>query len=170
MYIHNNVVYDVIIVLLELLCIYSDKRSWQCWICWRRDICKALLSWGLDCIDQVSPILDGIFEPRGDGEGVDIYILDRAIYTGYDPVDNYYGTNQTGRDYHRHGTHVASLACGKYYGVAKKNNCYSVRVIHCFGPIHWSIIIDGLNYATTNIINIRILIVQWIISMSLRGL
>ncbi|XP_041346666.1 alkaline serine exoprotease A-like [Gigantopelta aegis] len=89
----------------------------------------------LDRIDQVSPVLDGIFEPGGDGEDVDIYILDtginydhcefdshRAIYTGYDPVDNYYGTNLRGRDCNRHGTHVASLACGKHYGVAKKAN------------------------------------------------
>ena len=37
---------------------------------------EASLSWALDRIDQVSPILDGIFEPGGDGEGVDIYILD----------------------------------------------------------------------------------------------
>ena len=37
---------------------------------------EASLSWALDRIDQVSPVLDGIFEPGGDGEGVDIYILD----------------------------------------------------------------------------------------------
>ena len=37
---------------------------------------KASLSWALDRIDQVSPVLDGIFEPGRDGEGVDIYILD----------------------------------------------------------------------------------------------
>ena len=37
---------------------------------------KASLSWALDRIDQVSPVLDGIFEPGGDGEDVDIYILD----------------------------------------------------------------------------------------------
>ena len=37
---------------------------------------EASLSWALDRIDQVSPILDGIFEPGCDGEGVDIYILD----------------------------------------------------------------------------------------------
>ena len=37
---------------------------------------EASLSWALDRIDQVSPVLDGIFEPEGDGEGVDIYILD----------------------------------------------------------------------------------------------
>ena len=37
---------------------------------------KASLSWALDRIDQVSPYLDGIFEPGRDGEGVDIFILD----------------------------------------------------------------------------------------------
>ena len=37
---------------------------------------EASLSWALDRIDQVSPVLNGIFEPDGDGEGVDIYILD----------------------------------------------------------------------------------------------
>ena len=77
----------------------------------------------------------------------------RAIYAGYDPVDNYYGTNQTGRDCQGHGTHVASLACGKNYGVAKKANCYSVRVLKCSGPTPWSIIIDGLNFVASNITN-----------------
>ena len=37
---------------------------------------KVSLLWALDRIDQVSPVLDGIFEPVGDGDGVDIYILD----------------------------------------------------------------------------------------------
>ncbi|XP_041379535.1 LOW QUALITY PROTEIN: proteinase R-like, partial [Gigantopelta aegis] len=97
---------------------------------------EASLSWALDRIDQVSPVLDGIFEPEGDGE-----------------VDNYYGTNQTGRDCRGHGTHVASLACGKNYGVAKKANCYSVRVLGCTGRAPWSIVIDGLNYVATNITN-----------------
>ena len=40
---------------------------------------EASLSWALDRIDQVSPVLDGKFEPGGDGEGVDIYILDTGV-------------------------------------------------------------------------------------------
>ena len=40
---------------------------------------EASLSWALDRIDQVSPVLDGIFEPGRDGEGVDIYILDTGV-------------------------------------------------------------------------------------------
>ena len=92
----------------------------------------------------------------------------RAIYTGYDPVDNYYGTSQQGRDCDGHGTHVASLACGKYYGVARRANCYSVRVLDCNGRAPWSIIIDGLNYAATNSIN-KNPCHPAIISMSLSG-
>ena len=90
------------------------------------------------------------------------------MYTGYDPVDDYYRTNQKGRDCNGHGTHVASLACGKYYGVAKKANCYSVRVLGCSGSAPWSVVIDGLNSAATNITN-KNPRRPAIISMSLRG-
>ena len=92
----------------------------------------------------------------------------RAIYTGYDPVDNYYGTNLRGRDCDGHGTHVASLACGKHYGVAKSANCYSVRVLDCWGFAPWSIVIDGLNSAAS-IITSKNPRRPAIISMSLSG-
>ena len=75
------------------------------------------------------------------------------MYTGYDPCDSYFGTNHKGLDCNGHGTHVASLACGKQYGVAKKANCYSVRVLNCSNSAPWSVIIDGLNSAATNITN-----------------
>ena len=35
----------------------------------------------------------------------------------------------------------------------KKANCYSVRVLSCLGPAPWSVIVDGLNFAATNITN-----------------
>ena len=75
----------------------------------------------------------------------------RANYSGYDPVDATYNTNQQGRDCHGHGTHVASLACGKISGVAKKATCYSVRVLGCNNRAPWSAIIAGLNHAATKI-------------------
>ena len=73
-----------------------------------------------------------------------------------------------GRDCHEHGTYVASLACGKRYGVAKKANCYSVRVLDNSGKAPWSVVIDGLNSAATYITckNPRL---PAIISMSLQG-
>ena len=93
----------------------------------------------------------------------------RAIYAGYDPIDNYYGTDRKGLDCNGHGTHVASLACGKRYGVAKKANCYSVRILDCNNRAPWSIIIDGLNSAAANITN-KYPRHPAIISMSLSGL
>ena len=94
---------------------------------------EGTISWALDCIDQVSSTLNGKFEPYGDGEGVDIHILDsgkdilkmlrhlilkiginydhcefegyRANYLGYDPIDATYNANQQGRDCHGHGTY-----------------------------------------------------------------
>ena len=92
----------------------------------------------------------------------------RAIYAGYDPIDNYYGTNRRGRDCNGHGTHVASLACGRNYGVAKKANCYSVRVLGCSGSAPYSVIIDGLNFAASSITSSNSCRPS-IISMSLGG-
>ena len=45
----------------------------------------------------------------------------------------YSGTNLQGMDCNGHGTHVAALAAGKNYGVAKGANVYSMRVFGCSG-------------------------------------
>ena len=113
--------------------------------------------WYLDRIDQL---------PEEAGEGIDVYILDsgirfqhqefgnhRAKYAGYDPVDNYeYGKGTPdyvplhGADCHGHGTAVASLVGGQIYGVAKKVNLFSVRVLRCDTTAPSGIIADGLDF------------------------
>ena len=123
------------------------------------------LEWHLDRLDQVGSHLDSAYRPIGDGEGVDVYILDsginydheefeyRAKYTGIDPTDEYnvlLANNATpllGRDCHGHGTHVASLCGGKTYGSAKKVTLYSVRVLGCDNSGPWSVILRGLEHA-----------------------
>ena len=62
-------------------------------------------------------------------------------------MDSATGSTQQGADCNGHGTHVASLAAGKGYGVAKKVQVYSVRVLGCGSTAPWSYIIDGINYA-----------------------
>ena len=97
---------------------------------------------------------------------MDIYILDtginydheefeyRAKYAGYDPVDQYLQNTisfkrMSGRDCHGHGTHVASLAGGKSYGVAKKASLYSVRVLRCENSAPLSTVLDGLDFVSS---------------------
>jgi len=125
--------------------------------------------WFLDRLDQLIPPLDNSYEPlTGDGEGVDVYVLDtginyqhqefgyRAKYAGYDPVDQYEYAQNTrnytprgGADCHGHGTHVASLIGGKTYGTAREANLYSVRVLRCDSSAPWSIVLDGLDFLAT---------------------
>lgn len=117
--------------------------------------------WHLDRLDQQTLPLNQQYWPLGTGKGVDLYILDsginfaheefenRAKYSGYDPMDRYKRENREGTDCHGHGTHVASLAAGKTYGVAKDVRVYSVRVLDCDNSGPWSVVLDGLDHVST---------------------
>lgn len=121
----------------------------------------------------------------GDGQGVDVYILDsginyhheefeyRAKYSGYDPVDDYEEEEEEenfvprkGLDCHGHGTHVASICGGKTYGIARRVTLYSVRVLQCDNAAPWSTVLDGLDYVSQIIRERRR---PAVVSMSLGG-
>ena len=118
------------------------------------------VEWNLDRIDQHDRELNGAYDPKGNGEGVDVYILDtgirythdefqgRAKYVGYDAIDELVKTNtpKNGLDCNGHGTHCAATVGGKTYGVARGVTLYSARVLDCTGTGSIGGILDAMNY------------------------
>jgi len=85
------------------------------------------------------------------GEGVDIYILDGGVSIGnyeFEGRASFGWTPPTylPRDGRGHGTHVAGIAAGKKYGVAKNANIISVKVISDSGIGFTDTIIAGINW------------------------
>ena len=77
------------------------------------------------------------------------------------------GSNQQGMDCNGHGTHVAALAAGKIYGVAKGATVYSMRVLGCNGQGSCGNVLHGIYHVIgQQMVNRDRRI---IISMSLRG-
>ncbi|MER6522692.1 S8 family serine peptidase [Streptomyces sp. NPDC001553] len=119
-------------------------------------------SWGLDRIDQrewdkANGQGDGQFTPQGNGAGVTAYILD----TGIDYAHDEFGGRATfgfdavadgrqGKDCNGHGTHVAGTVAGKTYGVARKADLVSVRVLDCEGRGSYSGMIAGFDWVLKN--------------------
>lgn len=96
-------------------------------------------TWGLDRIDQFSKTGDGNYNYSYDGTGVDVYIIDSGIrfdhseFTGRIPSWAYLPSLGSAEDCGGHGTHVAGVAAGTTYGVAKKANIIPVRIMNCAG-------------------------------------
>ncbi len=113
-----------------------------------------VLPWGLDRIDQVSLPLSGGFTYTADGTGVDAYIFDTGILLehaefggrtlrGFSSIVSNAGWS----DQNGHGTHVAGTVGGINYGVAKKINLISVRVLDAGGSGSSSGVIAGIDWA-----------------------
>ncbi|MEV6953164.1 S8 family peptidase [Streptomyces sp. NPDC051183] len=118
-------------------------------------------AWGLDRIDQKELPLDNDFTTEGNGAGVTAYILDTGIdykheeFGGPDNTRATFGFDaindgRNGQDCQGHGTHVAGTVGGKTYGVARKVNLVSVRVLGCDGRGAFSGIIAGLDWVAKN--------------------
>lgn len=99
--------------------------------------------WGLDRIDQRSPVLDGRFAPRRTGRGVTVYLID----TGLDVTNRQFGARASmARDFVDgvasggdcgdelgvgHGTFVAGIVGGRRTGVAPRVRLVSLRTLPC---------------------------------------
>ncbi|XP_041453972.1 aqualysin-1-like [Lytechinus variegatus] len=118
----------------------------------------AVASWGLDRIDQRELPLLGDYDVRGDGSGVNVYVIDTGIY----PESLYFGGRATpvfdsigdgrpfGVDCNGHGTHCAGTVGASMYGVAANVQLFGLRVLNCAGSGSWSGIISACDYVAQN--------------------
>ena len=119
--------------------------------------------WGLDRIDQHNLPLSNTFNYTANGTGVVIYILDTGIRKTHaqfgvraDYINNGLGGNFVGdanpdaADCHGHGTHVAGIAAGSGFGVAKGARIRAGRVVDCTGFGTTSMVIAGMDWIITN--------------------
>ncbi|MFI9331030.1 S8 family peptidase [Kitasatospora sp. NPDC052868] len=123
---------------------------------------EAATSWGLDRIDQqtwdpVNGKGDGEFNVKGDGAGVTAYLIGTGIEYGHDEFEgratlgtDTIGDGKDGADCQGQGTHVAGTVGGKTYGIARKVNLVSVRVLGCDGTGTFEQLIAGIDWVTAN--------------------
>jgi subtilisin family serine protease len=113
--------------------------------------------WGLDRIDQRALPLSNSYSYLTNGAGVNVYLLDTGILrthqeftgrvaTGVTFINDGRGTN----DCNGHGTHVAGIAGGTTYGVAKAVTLVPVRVLDCTGSGFNSDVIAGLDWVVAD--------------------
>ncbi|HYO78436.1 MAG TPA: S8 family peptidase [Thermoanaerobaculia bacterium] len=113
--------------------------------------------YNLDRLDTRPRVYDGAYNYNRTGDVASIYIFDTGvrtdhaeyyyrIYSGFSAFNDQYWVN----DCHGHGTHVAGIAAGNTYGVAKAAALIPVRVCSCTGGCTASNIIAGVNWVISN--------------------
>lgn len=118
--------------------------------------------WNLDRIDQRALPLSGSYTPPSSGAGVSIYVLDNGVLgthldfggrvtAGWDAINRSAPATSPCTDTSSfpdagHGTHVAGIAAGSTYGMAKSATIVPIRALDCKGYGNASDVIAGLDW------------------------
>ncbi|CDK26742.1 unnamed protein product [Kuraishia capsulata CBS 1993] len=93
------------------------------------------------------------FDSEHEGEGVTAYVVDTGVNTDHPELEGRavsgpnFSASENCNDKVGHGTHVAGLIGSKTYGVAKKINIVSIKVLDDEGSGTLSSVIGGLEFA-----------------------
>ncbi|HEY9516734.1 MAG TPA: S8 family serine peptidase [Gemmatimonadaceae bacterium] len=109
--------------------------------------------WGLDRMDEHAYPLDDRYSYGATGAGVNVYVIDGGVRLTHHEFGGrahfaFDAFGGSGADCRGHGTHVAGTIAGSTYGVAKKANIYSVKVLDCDGNSTLSKIVAGVDWVT----------------------
>ncbi|KAJ3104174.1 serine protease [Phlyctochytrium bullatum] len=113
--------------------------------------------WNLDRIGHRANSPLGLFRHfKNGGLGVDIYVLDTGVRVDHEEFEGraIFGKDFTGtgnQDSNGHGTHVAAIAAGKTFGVAKKANIIAVKVLGKDGTGTTEMVALGLQWVVTQV-------------------
>lgn len=119
------------------------------------------LPWGLDRINQRTPVLDGLYTAVGLGEDVDVYVIDSGIRDTHEQFRNPDGSSRVrlgydvfgedARDYHGHGTHVFGIIGGNTVGVAPRCRGISARILNPGGYGSWDGYISAADWIIADV-------------------
>jgi subtilisin family serine protease len=128
-------------------------------------------TWGLDRVDQRNLPLNSKYYYTNSGTGVTAYVVDTGIRashldfttdaagnaipsrvtSGVDVIGGGLASCDPNSDFEAgHGTHVAGILGGVYYGVAKNVSLVSVRVLDCSGSTTSAKLAKGLDWIVAN--------------------